>query len=134
MATRREGKSKTSSPSAVVSVMAGAHATLRDVDYAAMAAVTIADALVTGWISRFGVPRHSVHFGDLGPPLPPQGSYSDALMGGRPRHIPMRPLPPDLSNLPAALLAGRRLYVRRGSTLLPLLPLYAGPCAVLEPG
>ena len=68
------------------------------------------------------------------PPPPSQRSYRDALMEGPTRHVPTRPLPPAHTGLPAALAACTSVYVRRGGTLPPLAPLYAGPYAVLERG
>jgi hypothetical protein len=69
-----------------------------------------------------------------GEPPPPQRSYRETLLGGPTRHVPTRPLPPAQSGLPAALAACTSVYVRRGGTLLPFAPLYAGPYAVLERG
>jgi hypothetical protein len=57
------------------------------------------------------------------PPPPPQRSYRDALMGGLPRHVPTRPLPPAHSRLPSVLAACTSVYVRRGGNQLPLAPL-----------
>jgi len=68
------------------------------------------------------------------PPPPSQRSYRDALMEGPTRHVPTRPLPPAHTGLPAALAACTSVYVRRGGTLPPFAPLYAGPYAVLERG
>ncbi len=64
--------------------------------------------------------------------LPPsQRSYRDALLGGPTHHVPTRPLPPAQSGLLAACTS---VYIRRGGTLPPFAPLYAGPYAVLERG
>jgi hypothetical protein len=69
-----------------------------------------------------------------GEPPPPQRSYRDALLEGPTRHVPTRPLPPAHSGLPAALAACTSVYIRRGGTLPPFAPLYAGPYPVLEWG
>jgi hypothetical protein len=69
-----------------------------------------------------------------GEPPPPQRSYRDALLEGPTRHVPTRPLPPAHSGLPAALAACTSAYIRRGGTLPPFAPLYAGPYPVLEWG